>query len=585
MESRYRWSEAKGELYGKYCSGTALKYLGRFHKFQTPPRPMYLDNDLLMVCPENSINYLPADLSNDAFYKGLAKFGKVAPTGYNECAFQIAVLMMRKHFNDLRGARVATMDEILCDMKLDTSPGPALKSMYRTKGEAVSDARFWYWYKEFSRGMHLLGGERSFWGACSKQELRPREKVVEGKTRVFMSGSLFMYIFMSVYNKGFNDRFYETVFKTDSCVGMSKFSGGFHLVYNKLRWQNNCGSLDASGWDTTMFPAMMWAIAQFRFECLTGYDPSEASRVAIAMANIYQQVIESYIITPAGELCLKEQGNPSGSSNTIVDNTIGHYILKAYDWLISVYQFPTLDMWETYYDQFSANVDMNLFGDDDMFSVSEEYKELYNPETIIKASSELGFSLTTESQHLRSAVDLSFLSHFVVKEDNGYLVPYLPLDRLCSAAVYSGSNDLVIRAQRLSNLRYEGYYTPGWLPIIDAMISIFEKKHPDPEVLDVFRTQLSNVEIEHLYLPLESDSGKSMPRILKMSQDNASAPSSRQECRTKQEKKAKAEASKAARTTDDSVAWAQQDARCEKLCEFFCGSDTANLPKSNAGRC
>jgi len=86
--------------------------------------------------------------------------------------------------------------------------------------------------------------------------------------------------------------------------------------------------------------------------------------------------------------------------------------------------------------------------------------------------------------------------------------------------VYSSSSDLIIRAQRLSNLRYEGYYTEGWLPIIDRMIEKFCYLHPEPAVSDVFNTQLSNHEIEHLYLPLESGSGKSMPRILKMKEWN-----------------------------------------------------------------
>jgi hypothetical protein len=515
-------------MYDNHCLGTALRYYGRFCKYQTPSKPMFKDDDLLKLCPEGMVDRLPADMSQDAFYKGLAKFGKTGPEGYNRVAFRIAVRMMRKHFRSLRGCHLASMEEILDSVKKDTSPGPTLKTLYVDKGTAFSDARFWQWYKLFSENMKVYGGEKSYWGACSKQELREEEKVVLGKTRVFMSGSLFLYLFMSVYCKDFNDKFYASVFRTCSCVGMSKFSGGFHYVYGRLRWVHNCGSLDASGWDTCMFNDMMWEIAQFRFDCLTGLSEEESVEAAIAMANIYHQVTKSFIMTPVGEVCSKEQGNPSGSSNTIVDNTLGHYMVKAYDWVVSVYEEPEDEDWEDYYQQFNDNVDLNLFGDDDMFSVSDEFQDLYNPSTIIDSSKEIGFVLTTESPELGDSVGLSFLSHFVRKEKNDFLVPCLPLQRLCSAAVYSSSNDVLIRAQRLSNLRYEGYYTPGWLEIIDKMINEYQKLHPDLCVKEVFDCQMSNHEIEQLYLPLESvrapyfhqirkpGLGKSMPRVLKM---------------------------------------------------------------------
>lgn len=537
---------------------------------------MFFDEDLKSLCPQDALRYRPADMSDYAFYKGLAKFGKKTPVTYNQEAFKCAVAMMRRHFRVLRGCKKASMIDIVKGMKLDTSCGPALKTLYANKGEALADARFWEFYSLFRESMLKTGGSISYWGACSKQELRENEKVDEAKTRVFMSGSLFMYLFMSVYCKDFNDKFYASVFETASCVGMSKFSGGFDYIFSRLKNKFNCGSLDASGWDTSMFEDMMWEIAQFRSDCLNQVlDPIEC---AIAMCNIYAQVSNSFIVTPSGEVCQKEQGNPSGSSNTIVDNTLGHYILKAYDWVVLTVATPQFSDWEEYADLFDENVSLLLFGDDDMFSVSDEYKDVYNPRSIIKASAELGFVLTTEREDLHLSTELSFLSHAVRPNRNGYLVPYLPLDRLCSAALYSQSSNVEIRAQRLSNLRYEGYHTEGWLQIVDAMIEKFKILHPEPEVLKVFQTQLSNREIEYLYIPIESDSGKSMPRILKnetISNANkiSSSSSPWQKCPEKQEKEAKAEAwfrkaiDQQRGCFED--AWCQSGARNQVQCHRF----------------
>jgi len=508
------------DIFDNHCGDTALEYKGRFRRFQTPPKPMFYDRDLASLIPESNITYAPADLSQIPFYKGLAKFGKTAPKQFNRKAFDIAVKMMRKHFRLCKGARLTGMDEILQTVRLDTSPGPALKVLYNTKGDALSDAKFFKLYEEFEEGMLKTGGVNSYWGACSKQELRLKEKVRDGKTRVFMSGSLFFYLFSSKYCMDFNERFYESVFKNSSCVGMSKFSGGFHCVYSDLLNPENCGSLDASGWDTCMFNEMMWAIANFRRDCFLN---NKNSDINIALANIYRQITGSLIMTPLGEVCSKEQGNPSGSPNTIVDNTLGHYLLKAYDWLVLSYSELDEELWEMYYDDFESSVSMKLFGDDDMFSVDDKSKDFYNPVSIIRASKELGFVLTTESEELRHREQLSFLSHYVRKEENGFYVPYLPIDRLCSAAVYSETSDIFIRAQRLSNLRYEGYHTPGWLSIIDRMISYFVELHNEPEVKAVFDCSLSDKEIEHLYLPLESltpalkaEQGKNRSRLLKM---------------------------------------------------------------------
>lgn len=533
LSSNYAWeSTRRSPLFDIHCGSTSLEFLGRYHRFPVDPHVMTKDDDLLQVLPDKELQYAPADLSTEAFYKGLAKFGKPKhpSSSYDKRSFDIAVAMMRSHFHRCRGTRRWSMEEVLANMKKDTSPGPTLKCFYETKGEAVSDKRFWEWYDRFENDMYLVGGSISYWGASSKEELRLLEKVQAGKTRVFMSGSLFAYLFTTVYCGDFNQKFYEGFLETVSAVGMSKFNGGFHLLFDAMRNKDKAGSLDASGWDTSMLSELLLAIAQFRIDCMLYASPADH----VAMANIYSQIIESFICTPLGELCMKLQGNPSGSANTIVDNTLGHFVVKSYDFVRAVDSnevlfkklfggsVPTAD---DYLRVMLDNISMKLFGDDDLFTVSDDLKEDYSIEAICRYSLELGFEFTSEFKELRSVFDLSFLSHNVLSVKGGFYVPYLPLSRLCASAVYSISDDLEIRAQRLVNLRYEGYFTPGWLDIIDQLIMKFQQLHP--EYAHVFSYGMSNSEIEYLYLPLESDSDKRIPQILKVKEDDRSTVTTR----------------------------------------------------------
>lgn len=527
LSSNHEWEPSRrSPLFDIHCGSTSLEFLGRYHKFPVDPHEMTKDDDLLKVLPTQELQYAPADLSTEAFYKGLGKFGKkkLCSSSYDVECFNIAVEMMRIHFNRCRGTRRWTMDEVLSNMRRDTSPGPTLKTFYDSKGEAISDNRFWEWYSQFENDMYQVGGSISYWGASSKEELRLLEKVEAKKTRVFMSGSLFSYLFTSVYCADFNKKFYEGFIDTVSAVGMSKFNGGFHLLYDMMRNKDNAGSLDASGWDTSMFAELLFAIAQFRVDCMTYATPMDH----VAMANIYSQVVESFICTPLGELCMKVQGNPSGSANTIVDNTLGHFIVKAYVFVRALRNNDNLfkrfitgvPTPKNYLDVMMDNVCMKLFGDDDLFTISNDFKQDYSIQAIKKISSELGFEFTSENECFKSLYDLSFLSHNVLSVKGGFYVPYLPLSRLCASAVYSISDDLEIRAQRLVNLRYEGYFTPGWLEIVDRLILKFQQLHP--EYSHVFKYGMSNAEIEYLYLPLESDSDKRIPQVLNVRKDDRS---------------------------------------------------------------
>lgn len=510
LSSLFRWKDCAGrpEFY-TYCSGTSLEYLGSYSKWRPAPHEMFCDDSFKERVPD--LKYAPADLGLPAFYKGLAKFGKApfeVPEEFLEI-YKSAVMMMRLHFNFLRGCHKWSKDQVLANMRRDTSPGPALKTMYSSKGEAVDDLRFWNWLEIFKQEMSVLGGSITYWGASSKEELRTLDRVAEEKTRVFMSGSLFHYFLSAQLCSEFNERFYSSFMETSSAVGMSKFNGGFHFVWEDLKWKGNCGMDDASGWDTCMFPRLVYDIAQFRYDCLSDVVYPDN----IIFINLYQQDVESFMLTPSGEVITKKQGGSSGKSNTIVDNTLGHFIVNAYSWLRSMYKIDTVSSLcvQTYLREFERNVIIKLFGDDNIYSISDLVKSQYTIEKRLQFAKELGFIFTSLFSELTDKDGLEFLSHRVLIS-KGFYVPYLSLDRLCAAAVYSISSSVLIRAQRLSNLRYEGYYTPGWLPIIDSLIALMKERFP--ETTSVFSSAMSDAEIEHLYLPLESGHDKRAPRIL-----------------------------------------------------------------------
>jgi hypothetical protein len=204
--------------------------------------------------------------------------------------------------------------------------------------------------------------------------------------------------------------------------------GNWDRLYRKLKKFRKGYALDESQYDSSLRCYMMWGCAKFRWEMLRREDQTPANLRRIK--TFYRNLINTLILTPEGLLIMKKTGNPSGSVNTISDNTLILYCLLAYAWI------KTCNVDMDSYEDFEEETAKALVGDDNTWTVSDEAHEFYNAHTVIAVWKTLGITTTTDSMEPRVPEDLDFLSAKTIFID-GVAVPLYERAKLMTSLLYA----------------------------------------------------------------------------------------------------------------------------------------------------
>jgi len=175
--------------------------------------------------------------------------------------------------------------------------------------------------------------------------------------------------------------------KTWSFVGCTKFLGEWDALYRRLgrygkprseEFLRNAFELDESAFDCSLFRRAMYGQRDIRWSMLDPLErtPENWSR----FSALYDDVVETVICLETGEIVRKSTGNPSGCSNTVVDNTMILFRLLAYAWIL----LARAEGRPTTYLDFKQEVEAALNGDDNTFTVSDEVVGWFNATSVSK---------------------------------------------------------------------------------------------------------------------------------------------------------------------------------------------------------
>lgn len=281
-------------------------------------------------------------------------------------------------------------------------------------------------------------GAFCIWNSFLKEELRKQTKIDAGDIRQINGCPVEFKVAMNRFCLDANNRFYRAHLNTASAVGINKFRGGWNQLYKKLNRFPTGFALDVKRWDSH-FPRMLFkAICQLRFDCLQPEFQTELNWNKLS--SLYEQIICSATVLSWGEVIATRLGNPSGSPNTVVDNTLGLYALISYCWIRSCQEAGR----ETDYADFNRQVVLALYGDDNTFTASEEGLELLKPAQVKRFAIELGFQVTADADEPMPVLELDFLSSKFVQLKNGFVVwrPKDPEKAKASLAFRSDGNVL-----------------------------------------------------------------------------------------------------------------------------------------------
>lgn len=237
-----------------------------------------------------------------------------------------------------------------------------------------------------------------------KDETRPIEKVLSGKTRMFSACPFTYLIVFRMYFGAFCSWFAKNRIDNSSAIGVNPFSTEWHYLYTKLaRFETsngNCGAGDFSGYDGSCLPLIYWKILDIINQW---YDDEFAQiRRILWLELVYSRHIQGEIVYSWNSSL------PSGHPLTAIVNTLYHQMAMRYSWFRSV-ENKIIDLW-----QFDDSVYMISLGDDGAFSVRDDCKDIFNEQTICAYMSEIGMTYTSEKKEksvikTRKITEIEFL--------------------------------------------------------------------------------------------------------------------------------------------------------------------------------
>lgn len=375
----------------------------------------------------------------EAAYKSLAKYAKsILPMDEDEVYdMNLAWSWTERHFGlYMKDSRVFTLEEAIQELDMSTSSGSPFNTVYPKKKELFEkDESITAWLE---KDWNLLGEDPNWTCVATnslKEELRTKEKMDANSIRTFTSMPVDATVHGTRLFVDMNQKMYKSHLKTASAVGMSPYEGNWNILYKKLNVFRNGYALDEKEYDSSLRAYLMWGCAQFRYKMLRKEDRTSENKLRIQ--TYYRNLINTLILTPEGIIIQKKTGNPSGSCNTITDNTLILYTLMAYAW-IRTSKKEYIDYCN--YEDFEILTAKALVGDDNTWTVSDDAHEFYNGRTVIEVWKTLGITTTTDSLEPREAEYLDFLSAQFLPM-RGVMVPIYDREKIMNSVYYSPKKD------------------------------------------------------------------------------------------------------------------------------------------------
>jgi len=409
----------------------------------------YLDENHIEESPDWG---LPAP-NQEAAYKSLAKYAKDVLSMNEE-----QVLGMNKawewtaqHFAPyMGGARIRTAEEVIPELDKTTSSGFPFNLHYGKKSDLLKECPEIVAWVKHDFDVNMLDENYCFcWTNALKEEVRPTVKTLQNKIRTFTAGAFDGTVNGNRLFADMNEKMNDSHLQTASGVGMSPLKGNWDRLYRKLNIFTNGYALDESEYDSSLRSYMMWGCAKLRFDMLEKSEQTPENRQRIRV--YYRNLVNSLIITPEGVLVMKLGGNPSGSVNTINDNTLILYCLLAYAWIMNAPGEPS-------YLEFEANTSKILVGDDNTWTVSDYGHRFYNARTVISTWNKIGITTTTDDLEPREAKDLDFLSAKTIFFC-GKAIPVYDRAKLMTSLLYSETKQ---QSPAFTLLRAAALMQVGW---------------------------------------------------------------------------------------------------------------------------
>jgi len=448
-----------------------------------------------------NLPYRNANPTLKAAYRGIKKYDREIIATFTPAEENVLLDWLDREFG--KSMQTAGLTDLLDTdgMDLTTSPGFPWNVSYGTKRELV-DSKHWEEVKERASNFGNLPTPRFVWTSSLKEEARSIQKLVQHNIRQFSGAPMEALLVGRHLFLQQNEQFYEEHLTTSSAVGMSLYNGGWNRAFTKLARFDRGFALDETEWDASLPPSFLKLVCKLRQRWLRrSVSVDQLKHVLDWSDQFYDEVINSTYVLPGGELIRKHIGNPSGSPNTVVDNTIA---------LCALLMLTFIRKTGGNYVDWTEQVSALLYGDDNTFSVHEDIINKFNGLAVQEVAATLGITVKGDEQSLQPlpVQNLDFLSFGFQKHGNYVLPRYLKPEKLLASLAFRDlRGSPALKLQRALAMRELLYGTAHFDEVSRYIQQLMKKYRPiaGEDFKRVCSLWKSPQEISRLFIPLEGD--------------------------------------------------------------------------------
>lgn len=467
-------------MFSQYFTRGTVDYVGRCSRRGRMKAQECANSSFERFCEVKGLTipteYRKVKPNMDASFKSVSKYDKLQPT-VNEASWLLAGEWTKCHFQPFMGGSgiLATCD-VVSELDKTTSAGYPWNTKFLSKAEFLEDSTAHGVFEEYWSRLAMPDNTIvPIWTCSQKIELRSVEKIAQNKIRTFTAAPIEHTVCANRLFLDMNNKFYASHGDTWSSVGMTKFFRGWDTLYRRLDVHPDAFALDESEYDSSIFARAMREQGDIRFSFLA--EEFRTPDIKERVSQVYSAIVHSVIVLENGDLVVKHTGNPSGSSNTIVDNTMILFRLKAYSWI----ELCVENGFEPTYATFMEFVEAALCGDDNTFTVSAEVSSWYNATSISRVWSSLGITTTTPVYEPRKLHETQFLSQgFRFDERLNIWMPEPETARVLSSIMWgSPVDDVRWHYLRACALRMDSYGNLECKSTLEAYIDFLNQQYRD----------------------------------------------------------------------------------------------------------
>nr|WEU70953.1 MAG: hypothetical protein 1 [Hangzhou picorna-like virus 2] len=325
------------------------------------------------------------------------------------------------------------------------------------------------------------------WTNCVKDERRPKEKIL--KSRIFTISNIMLTVLGRQIFGQYVERYSRMRHEHGGMIGINPYSSEWGLLFDHLNQFRNANDGDFSKFDKDLLKEVFQLFARFIKEIIPDSDLYGMSVHNWIDEILYCALFSDTLTILDGRkvLVTSLHGNPSGWFLTVFFNDFANkiYIYSVWQRLFK-YELSSPDL---RIHEYLNNVRDVYYGDDNLYTVSDKYKDRFNAAIIAEQLLDM-YNITYTSgdksavvSYNKPLVDCTFLkNHFV--NQSGIIVAGLDKNTIQEMVSWTRDKDKSLQQILETSLRYSYFWGFDYFNHNRNKLLPFSTKLPTYQELD-----------------------------------------------------------------------------------------------------